>query len=108
MPYQPATIAANPVAGQYQSDSTEGKQPVLRYSHKLAERKRRRDMNEMFDELRFHLPFRNKKFSKWEILNNAAKHIEELHERRKALLLEREALHRELDLPVTELVKKDF
>lgn len=49
--------------------------PELRVSHKLAERKRRKEMKDLFDELREQLPAdRGMKASKWEILSKGMSH----------------------------------
>lgn len=49
--------------------------PELRVSHKLAERKRRKEMRDLFDELRDQLPAdRGMKASKWEILSKGSQH----------------------------------
>jgi hypothetical protein len=50
--------------------------PEMRVSHKMAERKRRKEMKELFDELRELLPVeRGMKASKWETLSAACEHL---------------------------------
>ncbi|KAH9938631.1 uncharacterized protein B0H18DRAFT_1205829 [Fomitopsis serialis] len=72
--------AAQELHRQLKDGSTPySRSPELRVSHKLAERKRRKEMKELFDELREHLPAdRGMKASKWEILSKAIDFINNL------------------------------
>lgn len=79
-PAQPAAGSsddASRLSAEKQGGSTPySRSPELRISHKLAERKRRKEMKELFDELRDQLPAdRGMKASKWEILSKGASHI---------------------------------
>jgi len=78
--------------------------PELRVSHKLAERKRRTEMKELFDALRDEMPQeRGSKASKWEILTKAInehraqkEYIKVLQGRCATLMSENEMMRREL------------
>ncbi|KAF7872408.1 hypothetical protein EAF04_003329 [Stromatinia cepivora] len=77
--------------------------PELRVSHKLAERKRRTEMKELFENLRDLMPQeRGNKASKWEILTKAiaehnaqAKEIQDLKARLHNSQIEMDNLRRE-------------
>ncbi|KAH7914351.1 hypothetical protein BJ138DRAFT_1170698 [Hygrophoropsis aurantiaca] len=72
--------------------------PELRVSHKLAERKRRKEMKDLFDELRDHLPAdRGMKASKWEILSKAIDFVSNLKQSHQDMAREIEMLRHELD-----------
>ncbi|PFH55568.1 hypothetical protein XA68_18030 [Ophiocordyceps unilateralis] len=78
--------------------------PELRVSHKLAERKRRTEMKELFDQLRDLMPQeRGSKASKWEILTKAIaehqrmnEHIRLLQTHYNTALAENDMLRREM------------
>ncbi|KAH9936958.1 hypothetical protein B0H21DRAFT_758298 [Amylocystis lapponica] len=80
-------------------DSTPySRSPELRVSHKLAERKRRKEMKDLFDELREQLPAdRGMKASKWEILSKAIDFIMTLKQSHQDMSREIDMLRHELD-----------
>ncbi|KAI7908208.1 Myc-type, basic helix-loop-helix domain-containing protein [Cokeromyces recurvatus] len=85
--------------GSEQHHSTPySRSPELRVSHKLAERKRRKEMKDLFDDLRDLLPLdKGLKTSKWEILSKALEYIHILHQRESMMEKEKTELLNELN-----------
>lgn len=76
--------------------------PDMRNSHKLAERRRRKEMRELFDELRDQLPVdQGPKTSKWEVLSKAIEHVAALQQERDALYSEVQALRASVGQPMS-------
>ncbi|CAO3698258.1 unnamed protein product [Rhizopus stolonifer] len=72
--------------------------PELRTSHKMAERKRRQEMKELFDELRMILSAeKSLKTSRWEILSQSIDHIGNLRSRIYSKENELEQLRHEIE-----------
>ncbi|GJJ76134.1 hypothetical protein EMPS_08493 [Entomortierella parvispora] len=83
--------------GSQKGDTPYSRSPELRVSHKLAERKRRKEMKELFDELRDSLPVdRSLKTSKWEILSKAVDFISSMKNSHDEMAKEVDMLRQEL------------
>ncbi|GAA5882048.1 hypothetical protein JCM16303_005577 [Sporobolomyces ruberrimus] len=81
-------------------DSPYSRSPELRISHKLAERKRRKEMATLFDDLRESLPGdKGVKSSKWEILTKAVEFIDQLKAFNRDLQNDNTNLRHHLNLP---------
>ncbi|KAG8218469.1 hypothetical protein J3R82DRAFT_4100 [Butyriboletus roseoflavus] len=108
-PVPPTTSADDSSAPPLSSSSTAkqlkepgstpySRSPELRVSHKLAERKRRKEMKDLFDELRDQLPAdRGMKASKWEILSKAIDFVINLKQSHQDMAREIDMLRHELD-----------
>lgn len=77
--------------------STSARSEDHRLSHKLAERKRRKEMKDVFDNLKDTLPPGVPKSSKWEILNEASVVIDELLAQEQELLNQRNQLLKQIN-----------
>ncbi|CAO3667072.1 unnamed protein product [Umbelopsis ramanniana] len=85
------------IASQRRGSAPFSRSPELRVTHRLAERKRRREMRDLFDELRDVLPVdKSLKTSKWEILSRAVEYIDMLKSKENANAQEIDALRREI------------
>lgn len=72
--------------------------PSLRVTHKIAERKRRKEMKDLFEELKDFVPVdRGPKTSKGDILTKAVLQFQTLHREREHLIEALEAAHHELN-----------
>ncbi|KAJ3985902.1 hypothetical protein F5890DRAFT_1084147 [Lentinula detonsa] len=93
-----ASSSSSSKAGKDSSVTPYSRSPELRVSHKLAERKRRKEMKELFDELRDQLPAdRGMKASKWEILTKAIDFVNQLKQSHQDMAREMDMLRHELD-----------
>ena len=72
--------------------------PSLRVTHKIAERKRRKEMKDLFEELKDFVPVdRSPKTSKGDILTKAVLQFQTLHREREHLIEALEAAHHEIN-----------
>lgn len=79
-------------------DTPYSRSPSLRVTHKIAERKRRKEMKDLFDEIKEYVPVdRGPKTSKGDILTKAVLQFQTLHREREQLIEALEAAHHELN-----------
>ncbi|KAL9539008.1 hypothetical protein MBANPS3_010530 [Mucor bainieri] len=79
-------------------DGLYSRSPELRFSHKLAERKRRKEMKDLFEDLKNALPVdKTLKTSKWAILTKAVEYISLLQKRDQNMEQELISLKQQLE-----------
>ncbi|KAF9462652.1 hypothetical protein BDZ94DRAFT_1298447 [Collybia nuda] len=100
-PDDPVSAPSPTGSGKHSKESSVtpySRSPELRVSHKLAERKRRKEMKDLFDELRDQLPAdRGMKASKWEILSKAIDFVAQLKQGHQDMARELDMMRHELD-----------
>ncbi|KAF8655270.1 hypothetical protein AX16_003171 [Volvariella volvacea WC 439] len=97
-PTAPSVVVPPTSTAKKEGSTPYSRSPELRVSHKLAERKRRKEMKDLFDELRDQLPAdRGMKASKWEILSKAIDFITQLKQSHQDMAREIDMLRHELD-----------
>ncbi|TPX55561.1 hypothetical protein PhCBS80983_g05215 [Powellomyces hirtus] len=82
-PHLPPTLSNNNSSNS--NNHPYSRSPQLRVVHKLAERKRRKEIKELFDDLKHALPqhsFESTRPSKWELLSKAVEYIASLEDAR--------------------------
>ncbi|CAO1638961.1 unnamed protein product [Sympodiomycopsis kandeliae] len=94
----------DPSGGDKKAPLPYARSPELRVSHKLAERKRRKEMKDLFDDLKNLLPNLEQdkdkgKLSKWEILSKAIDHIYAVNSSQNELIAEVSRCRSQLGLP---------
>ncbi|THH33697.1 hypothetical protein EUX98_g613 [Antrodiella citrinella] len=93
-----STSQLQSLSGKDSGGTPYSRSPELRVSHKLAERKRRKEMKDLFDELRDQLPAdRGMKASKWEILSKAIDFIATLKQSHGEMSREIDMLRHEVE-----------
>ena len=103
-PPGPGSHLSPPDSGDKKASLPYARSPELRVSHKLAERQRRKEMKDLFDDLRDLLPNLEQdkdkgKISKWEVLSKAIDHIHAVNSTQNELIAELSRCRSQMGLP---------